>query len=54
MQRVEQIGLVAHVVVEAHRLDAEAGAEAAHAQRLEPLFVDERERFGADVARGSR
>ena len=49
VQRVEQIGLVAHVVVEAHRLAAEARAEAAHGERLQPLGVDERERFGADA-----
>ena len=52
VQRVEQVGLVAHVVIQAHGLDAEAGAQAAHRQRLQPLLVDQGQRLGADAFAG--
>ena len=41
---VQEVVLVGHVVVERHRLDPELLAELAHAERLDPAFVRERDR----------
>src|SRR6185295_17901058 len=45
---VQEVVLVGHVVVERHRLDAELLTELAHAERLEPALVGERDRRAQD------
>src|SRR5262245_12850176 len=49
VQRVEEVSLVAHMTIEAHRFDAEAGAEPAHRERLQTLFVHQLQRLSADA-----
>ena len=46
--------LFVDVVVERHGLDAERGAELAHAERLEPVLVDDRHRGGDDPLAAER
>jgi hypothetical protein len=50
----QQVVLVAHVVVERHRLDAEIGTELAHAQRVEAFGVDAGERGLGDSSATQR
>ena len=50
-ERVEEMALAREVVVDAHRLAAEALAELARAERREALLLDDRER-GIDDALG--
>src|SRR5699024_12774444 len=45
-QAVQQLILVAHIVVDRHRLDPELCAESAHRQRLHPLAIDDSQRLG--------
>src|SRR4051794_8012348 len=50
--RVEQLVLAAEVAVQRHGADAEVVGEAAHAERLEPVAVEQLERGGGDLLRG--
>ena len=47
-EAVDHVVLVRHVVVEGHRLEAEAFAELSHRQRADPALVHELERGSED------
>ena len=54
LHRLQQRLLVRDVVVDRHRIDVQRRSEPPHAERIDTVGIDERERRGADPLRAER